>query len=191
MAYDLSQVRILIVEDMQPMLSLTTSLLNLFGFKNIHGAKSVDEGFKLFVHYNHDIVITDWLMEPHDGLDLIRMIRRSDNSPNKYVPIILMTGYSDQPRVEEARDMGVTEFLMKPYSARDMYARIVQIVEKPRQFIDTGEFFGPDRRRRKNFEFSGQNRRGTADKNSGEWPVDIDPEIEIELRTLKEDTTKL
>ena len=101
-----------------------------------------------------------------------------------------MTGYSDQPRVEEARDTGVTEFLMKPYSARDMYARIVQIIEKPRQFVDTGEFFGPDRRRRKNFTFTGSNRRGTSDKNAGEW-IDSNPEMDLVLRELQDETKKL
>ncbi len=189
MPYDLSQVKILIVEDMQPMLTLTTSILGMFGFKNVYGAKSVEEGFKLFCQYKHDLVITDWLMEPHDGLDLIRMIRKSEASPNPYVPIILMTGYSDQPRVETARDTGVTEFLMKPYSARDMYARIVQIVEKPRQFVDTGEFFGPDRRRRKNFDFSGSDRRLSSDINSG-W-AEENPEIDLVLRDLREDVKKV
>lgn len=191
MAYDLTQVRLLIVEDMQPMLSLTTSLMTMFGFKNVHGAKSVDEGFKLFCQYNHDIIITDWLMEPLDGLDLIRLIRRDDNSPNKFVPILLMTGYSDQPRVESARDMGVTEFLMKPYSARDMYARIVQIIEKPRQFVDTGPFFGPDRRRRKNFAFYGSDRRGSSDKNFTEEIFANNPDMDVVLRDLKEDMKKL
>ncbi|PZQ43476.1 MAG: response regulator [Micavibrio aeruginosavorus] len=186
MSYDLSQVKILIVEDMQPMLTLTTSMLGVFGFRNIHGAKTADEGFHLFRQHKHDLVITDWLMEPKDGLELIAMIRRSEYSPNPYVPIILMTGYSDQPRVETARDQGVTEFLMKPYSARDMYARIVQIIEKPRQFVNTGEFFGPDRRRRKNFQFYGDDRRGAHDKDT-QWPEDI----EIELRTLRDDVKKI
>lgn len=191
MPYDLSQVRILIVEDMQPMLALTTSIITMFGFKNVHGAKSVDEGYKLFCQYDHDLIITDWLMEPMDGLDLIRMVRRNDESPNKFVPIILMTGYSDQPRVETARDMGVTEFLMKPYSARDMYARIVQIIEKPRQFVDTGEFFGPDRRRRKNYVYFGPDRRGSADKNSGDFDGEIDADMEVILRDLRDDAQKI
>lgn len=191
MPYDLSQVRILIVEDMQPMLSLTTSILNMFGFKNVHGAKNVEEGYKLFCQYNHDLIITDWLMEPYDGVDLIRFVRKNEDSPNKFVPIILMTGYSDQPRVETARDIGVTEFLMKPYSARDMYARIVQIIEKPRQFVDTGEFFGPDRRRRKNFSFYGADRRGNSDKNATDWPGDDDPEINLILRDLQDDMKKI
>lgn len=191
MPYDLSQARILIVEDMQPMLTLTTSLLSMFGFKNIHGAKSVEEGFKLFCQYNHDLVVTDWLMEPYDGLDFIKLIRMDEQSPNRFVPVLLMTGYSDQPRVETARDMGVTEFLMKPYSARDMYARIVQIIEKPRQFVDTGEFFGPDRRRRKDFAFFGKDKRGGADKNFNESVFTKNPEMDVFLRDLKEDATKI
>jgi len=192
MSYDLSKVKILIVEDMQPMLSLTVSLMSMFGFKHVHGAKSAEEGYKLFCQHHHDLIITDWLMEPLDGLDLIKKIRRDDSSPNKFVPIILMTGYSDQPRVESARDTGVTEFLMKPYSARDLYARIVQIVEKPRQFVETGGFFGPDRRRRRNFEFNGNNRRSSGvDKNAGEWAKKDDKDTQIILRDLQEDAKKV
>lgn len=192
MPYDLSQVRVLIVEDMQPMLSLSLSLMNMFGFKQVQGAKTVDEGYRLFCQYNHDLIITDWLMEPYDGLDFIRMVRRNEDSPNKFVPVILMTGYSDQPRVEAARDMGVTEFLMKPYSARDMYARIVQIIEKPRQFVDTDAFFGPDRRRRKNFDYFGDERRGSSDINGNDTsPMETTPEIELILRDLKAEVTKV
>lgn len=163
MPYDLTRVKILIVEDMPPMLALTVSLLKLFGFKEVDGARDVESGYELFQRRSHDIVVTDWLMEPYDGMDLIRKIRRRGDSPNKFVPILLMTGYSDQKRVETARDEGVTEFLMKPYTARDMYARIVQIVERPRQFVDTGDFFGPDRRRRRNFQYHGDERRGEDD----------------------------
>lgn len=191
MSYDLSQVKVLIVEDMQPMLSLTVSLMTMFGFKHVHGAKSAEEGYYLFRQYNHDIVVTDWLMEPKDGLELIRMLRQREDSPNKYVPVIFMTGYSDQPRVELARDMGVTEFLVKPYSARDMYTRIVQVAEKPRQFVDDGKFFGPDRRRRKNFDFHGMDKRKTSDINASGDTHRTHGNIEIILRDLTEETQKI
>jgi two-component system, chemotaxis family, chemotaxis protein CheY len=198
MTYQFNNVRVLIVEDMQPMLSLTMSILNIFGIKYVDGVKSVDEGYTLFQQYNHDLVITDWLMEPLDGLDLIRKIRKDDSSPNKFVPIILMTGYSEQPRVETARDTGVTEFLMKPYSARDLYARIVQIIEKPRQFVDTGAFFGPDRRRRKNFDYTGPNRRefntqagGLMPPEQSESSIIAFDDMDIILRGLTNETKKL
>lgn len=189
MTYQFDKVKILIVEDMAPMLALTISLLRIFGFGNIHGARSVEEAYELFRHHNHDLIITDWLMDPLDGLDLVNKVRKNADSPNKFVPIILMTGYSAQPRVEVARDMGITEFLMKPYNARDLYARIVQIIEKPRQFVEAEEFFGPDRRRRKGHDFNGRDKRIISDKNQSDWEVDID--LDFVLRDLADEAKKL
>lgn len=161
MAYEFDKIKILVVEDMLPILGLTKSVLNVFGFKNLVSAKDGSEAFEVFCEENPDIVVTDWVMEPVDGIQLIDMIRNDQRSPNPYVPIILLTGYSNRLRVEDARDKGITEFLAKPYSARDLFTRLVQIIENPRQFVKTKEFFGPDRRRRKNENFDGVIKRHT------------------------------
>ena len=104
-------------------------------------------------------------MDSMDGLELIEKIRNDEDSPDPFVPIILMTGYSNQVRVETARDSGMTEFLAKPFKARDLYTRIVQIIEKPRQFVKNDYFFGPDRRRRKDEDYAGPVRRNLDKKN--------------------------
>src|SRR3546814_14910570 len=54
---------------------------------------------------------------------------------------------------------GVTEFLVKPFSAKTMARRITVVVENPRQFVRTDEFFGPDRRRHVISNYTGQERR--------------------------------
>jgi len=159
MAYDFRNARVLIVDDMQPMLSLVLSILKVFGFKDVHIAHDAEEGFRAFCQLNPDIVITDWQMEPYDGVELIRKIRRDPKSPNRFVPVILMSGYSHRARVEKARDGGVTEFLVKPFSAKDLYKRIEQLIEKPRKFVEAEQFFGPDRRRRAGDEYGGPLRR--------------------------------
>ena len=159
MAYDFKNARVLIVDDMQPMLSLVLSILKVFGFKDVHIAHDAEEGFKAFCQLNPDIVITDWLMEPYDGVELIRKIRKDPKSPNRFVPVILMSGYSHRARVEKARDGGVTEFLVKPFSAKDLYKRIEQLIEKPRKFVEADNFFGPDRRRRAGDDYGGPLRR--------------------------------
>lgn len=186
MVYKLNNISILLVEDLQPMLALTKSILNIFGLRNITTAQTVKTAYSLFKSEKHDLVITDWIMEPQSGLDLINMIRHDPASPNPYVPIILMTGYSDRRHVEEARDKGVTEFLMKPFSARDLYGRIAQVIEKPRQFVETGEFFGPDRRRRKNIPYTGKDRRGDAPRDDVEFEgIEVDLVIRDIQNTLK------
>lgn len=159
MPYDFSNVSVLIVEDNQPLAAITRSILETFGVKTIHAATNGEEGFAKFREHNHDIIIADWMMKPVNGIELTRRLRHDPLSPNPFVPIILMTGYAERDKVVEARDCGVTEFLAKPFTAQDLYKRLAQIIERPRQFIKNDVFFGPDRRRKQIEDFSGPDRR--------------------------------
>ncbi len=159
MSYEFHSISILIVEDNRPMLDLARSILQTFGVGNVIGAKNGEEGFEKFCQKNPDIVIADWMMTPTDGISLTRRIRNDPKSPNQYAPVILMTGFSERRRVFQSRDAGVTEFLVKPFNARDLYKRIAQIIERPRQFVRSEDFFGPDRRRKKQSDYSGPFRR--------------------------------
>jgi PleD family two-component response regulator len=186
MTYELKKASILVIDDMQPMMALTASLLKILGFTDIHQASDAEVGWHKFCQYNPDIVLTDWLMEPYDGLHLVKKIRNDPASPNRFVPIILMTGFSHRLRVEQARDIGVTEFLVKPFRAKDMFARVEMLIEKPRRFVETGQFFGPDRRRRKGDDYQGPFRREGDDGSnppSGEASKDAD----ALLRKLREE----
>jgi DNA-binding response OmpR family regulator len=77
----------------------------------------------------------------------------------------MLTGHSEKKRVTAARDAGITEFLAKPISAKGLYERIVNVVACPRPFVKTSTYFGPDRRRMTNTNYSGPERRkgGKAD----------------------------
>ncbi len=159
MTYNLEHIKVLIIDDMRPMLTLSKAILNSFGFTNITLAENGADGFEKYCAIKPDFVITDWLMDPVDGLAFTDLVRKSPLSPNPFTPIIMMTGFSSRLRVMNARDRGVTEFLVKPFTARDLYARVFQIIEKPRQFVSSEEFFGPDRRRKKVKEYAGPRRR--------------------------------
>jgi len=159
MSYKFDKIRILVVEDNNPMLEICKSLLLTFGVGEVLSAKNGEDGFNVFKKENPDIVVADWMMQPMDGISLTRRIRNDPASPNQYVPIILMTGFSEKKRVVQARDSGVTEFLVKPFTARDLYKRIAQIIERPRQFVRSEDFFGPDRRRKAAETFEGPYKR--------------------------------
>lgn len=141
------------------MIELIRSVVNTFGFREIHVARDGDEGFETFCRFNPDLVISDWMMTPTNGIEMAHKIRQHPSSPNKFVPIILLTGYSQKKRVIEARDRGITEFIVKPFKVHHLYRRIENIVEVPRQFVDATEFFGPDRRRKKVSDYNGPFRR--------------------------------
>ena len=141
------------------MLKLVTSVLDTLGVGKVYSAAEGDEGYTVFSKNNPDIVITDWHMQPISGIDLVKKIRNDKKSPNRTVPIVMMTGFSALPRVAQARDTGVTEFLVKPFSANDLARRIAYVINKPRDFIETPDYFGPDRRRRKIENYKGPFRR--------------------------------
>ncbi|MFN3827964.1 MAG: PleD family two-component system response regulator [Micavibrio sp.] len=185
MVYQFRKVSILVVDDMKPMVTLVSSLLKVFGFTSIYTAYDAEDAFEQFCRYKPDIILTDWLMQPYDGLELIRRIRKDPRSPNKFIPVIMMTGYSHRIRVEQARDVGVTEFLVKPFNAKDLYARIEQLIEKPRQFVDADEFFGPDRRRRRRPSSYMGPRRRESEGEVGDMEIDMVDESESE-RILKD-----
>lgn len=172
MPVDLKKISILVAEDLTPMRSLIVSVLDAFGVGKVYEASNGDKAFQMFQTYKPDIIITDWLMEPTDGLEFIRMVRKSKTSPNPLVPIIVITGYSAHQRVTMARDLGATEFLTKPFTGRDLAKRLNQIINRPRDFVETDSFFGPDRRRRKNGEYEGPKRR-TGEEGEG-WYLDDD-----------------
>lgn len=159
MTINLSSLSILLVEDTAPMRKILVSVLGLLGFKTIHAASSGEAGYKLFKERNPDIVITDWMMEPMDGVELIKMIRTRSDSPNPFVPIILVTGYAATTKVKIARDNGMTEFLVKPFTAKELAARITHVINRPRDFVEAPQFIGPDRRRRPDDDYDGPVRR--------------------------------
>ena len=175
MSLSLDKLSILVVEDTAPMQRLIVSVLTSLGFPKPYVAHNGIQGFEMFQRYNPDIVITDWLMSPGDGLDLTRKIRGHIYSPNKMAPVILITGYSSLPRVQEARDAGVTEFLVKPFTAADISKRITHVINQPRDFVSIREYFGPDRRRRKADTYSGpmrrEHERAKTKLNDSDWTV--------------------
>jgi CheY-like chemotaxis protein len=162
MPYKFEKLSVLVVEDSSAMLEVVVNALKLLGVGHVHKASNGESGYQLFMKERPDVVLTDWEMEPVDGPEMVQWIRRNGNSPKRNVPIIMMTGYAASARVAGARDKGITEFLVKPFTANELARRLAYVVDSPRDFVETQEFFGPDRRRRRG-EFQGQERRKEDD----------------------------
>jgi CheY-like chemotaxis protein len=141
-------LRALVVEDNDHMRLLLRELLNAGGIRAVSEADDGGSALDLMRAQRCDLILADMAMAPMDGIAFTRHLRTSENSPNPFVPIIMITGHTERYRVEAARDAGVTEFLAKPLTPTNLYARIAEIVGRPRSFVRTGGYFGPDRRRK-------------------------------------------
>lgn len=159
MPINFKKLSILVVEDLKPMRDLMASILKDLGVGHVAMASDGEEGFRAFRLHRSDILITDWEMQPMGGLELTRRIRMSPMSPNRMVPVIMMTGYTSPARISTARDCGITEFIAKPFTAEKLVQRIAHVVNRPRDVVEAPGFFGPCRRRRAAEDYSGPTRR--------------------------------
>jgi CheY-like chemotaxis protein len=157
----LQTLHILLVDDNQHMRAITSAILQSAGVRNIREVSDGAAALDSVRDHPVDLAIVDFNMFPLDGVEFTRLIRNSPDSANPYLPIIMMTGHSEKSRVYEARDAGVTEFVVKPITAKAVFDRIQAVIMRPRPFVKTEDYFGPDRRRTNSPNFKGPYRRST------------------------------
>lgn len=150
-------ITVMVVDDNSHMRSLLKELLKSIGVNEIREAADPVDAFEMMRNTPIDVLLVDLSMPMIDGVEFVKMIRTGEDSPNQFLPIIMVTGHSERKKVEAARDAGVNEFLVKPINAKSLLMRFQSVIDAPRQFIRSGTYFGPDRR------------RGQADNYDGPW----------------------
>ncbi len=164
--YNLRNLTMLVVERQLLMRRLVRDVIVQLGVPagNIRVASDTGSAYEMFVDLTPDVILTDWA-PMLDGIKFIHKIRNSADSSDPFVPIIVVTSFSELRHIVKARNVGMTEYLTKPISARTLYTRICAVIERSRTFVRCNDFFGPDRRRRR-LEFQGNEKRDAEPKAS-------------------------
>lgn len=144
-SYDLSNLKVLIVEKQAPMRTMLRQVLREFGVGGIFDASSPKDGFDEFNQTRPDLVLTDWAPD-FDGLGLVWKIRNDEASVFPLAPIIMVTAYNETSHMFEALNAGMTEYLSKPLSAKLLYLRIAAVIENKRPIVRASEPTGRGRR---------------------------------------------
>ncbi len=169
----LRDINIFVVDGIDFTASLQRQMLRVLGARNIRVYTRSDKAWSDFKRTPADIILTGWRIRPFSGLAFVDKLRNDGETPNPYVPIIMVTGYSDEEHVGIARDAGVNEYVIKPFSPKSLFSRIEAVIDRPRRFVRVPDFFGPDRRRTTK-PFTGPERREenlpTPEENAAEAP---------------------
>ena len=163
----LEHISALILDDNAHMRGLVRVILSGFGCRRIEEAGDCVQALDLVNRGDIDMAFVDFKLSGADGVEFCRKIRMDPDSPNIYLPILMITAYSERSRVLDAINAGVDEFLVKPVRAVDVANRVNAIIERRRPFVKAQGYFGPDRRRRDDPRWKGPWRRandpGTID----------------------------
>lgn len=121
--------KILIVDDMLTIRKITKKALVDLHFKNIEEASTGMEAWQIISKSPpFDLIICDWNMPKMTGLDVLSKLR---NTPEiAHTPFILLTAESDLAQVKTAIVAGVDDYVLKPFTADTLKARLEAVHQK-------------------------------------------------------------
>lgn len=119
-------VAILIVDDDAVMRNVVRRLLDRLGFRRVEEAADGLEALTMLRRNRPGLVISDWNMEPMDGLDLLREIRA--DAALAAIPVILATADTGPGKAAEAAKAGASGYLEKPFDGRALGAALEKVL---------------------------------------------------------------
>lgn len=119
-------MKILIVDDMQPVRQAIANILRVYGFSDISYASNGEVGLDVARRKQIDLVLLDWNMPKMTGIEFLRELRILDGYQN--IPVIMVTAENNAERVHEAINAGVTSYLIKPFSPNDIKDRLSDVL---------------------------------------------------------------
>lgn len=129
------------------MRKLIGTMLNELNAADFDTVSNGEEALALFQEKQLDLLILDNKMSPVVGVELTRMVRAGETPLPLETLVIMVYGALEHDLIAAARDWGINEFLAKPVSTQMIAQRYRTIIEKPKAFVKTEKFYGPDRRR--------------------------------------------
>jgi two-component system chemotaxis response regulator CheY len=119
-----SSLPILVVDDYGTMVRIIRNLLKQIGYENVDDAANGEAALEKMHAKKYGLVISDWNMEPMTGIELLQQVRA--DMTNAETPFIMVTAESKTDNVIAARKAGVSNYIVKPFNAATLKAKIDQ-----------------------------------------------------------------
>lgn len=113
---------IMIVDDHGPNVTLLEKMLKMSGYDHISSYEDPREVVELTAKERPDLLLLDIMMPYIDGIEIIKEVRK--NKDTKQLPIIVISAYDDAHAEDTAYELGVLDFVQKPFDIKDLLGRI-------------------------------------------------------------------
>jgi len=120
--------KILIVDDFVTMRRIVKNLLKQLGYENITEAEDGEQAYAKLKGGGFAFVVSDWNMPNLDGLGLVQKVRSDPEL--KTLPFLMVTAEAEKEKVIEAIKAGVSNYVVKPFTAEILKEKIEKIFEK-------------------------------------------------------------
>lgn len=121
-----ADIPILVVDDQVTMRRIIKGMLRQNGYNNVDEAKDGQDALDKAKNTEYKLIISDWNMEPMNGLDFLKNIRTQEQY--KSTPFLMVTAESKTENVLEAKKAGVDNYIVKPFNAVTLQGKIKEIM---------------------------------------------------------------
>lgn len=123
-----TDMKILVVDDLSTMRSIIKNLLLDLGFDNTQEARDGTSALTMLRNGNFDFLVTDWNMPGMSGIDLLKAVRADARLAS--LRVLMVTAESKREQIIEAAQAGVNGYIVKPFTAVTLKAKIEKIFER-------------------------------------------------------------
>ncbi len=115
-------MKILVVDDMVTMRRIVKNILKQLGFSNVEEAENGQDALQKLRGDAYGFVVSDWNMPVMTGIDMLRAIRGDEKL--KAIPVLMVTAEAQQSNLVEAVQAGVSNYIVKPFTAETMQEKL-------------------------------------------------------------------
>jgi len=121
-------LKVLVVDDFATMRRIIKNVLKQIGFTKILEADDGTSALEVLKENKVDLIISDWNMPQMTGLDLLKAVRGEKST--RYIPFLMVTAEAQKDNVIQAVQAGVSNYLVKPFTADSIKTKLTQILPK-------------------------------------------------------------
>lgn len=144
---DFSACRALLLDPFVANRRLLRDMLQMLDVGEIAACANAHEAWRELETAAWSLMFVDWSTKS-DAVAFLRTLR-AEGTPHRFLPVVVMSGFGSDDAVRRVRDVGASEYMLKPLSLEAVRSRLRSALLRPRMFVATEDFFGPDRRRRR------------------------------------------
>ncbi len=122
-----TSIRVLVVDDFATMRRILKNILKQLDFKNLVEADDGTTAWEVLEEQQIDLIISDWNMPKMSGIDLLKKVRASDKY--KTTPFLMVTAEAQKQNVIEAVQAGVSNYVVKPFTAEAIFEKLDKILK--------------------------------------------------------------
>lgn len=140
----LDYLNVLVVDDNLGIRHLVRTMLTMFGASVPAEAGSAEEAMTVLRSQPIDLLVCDWHMEPVDGLELLKTVRTAPDSPNRLLPVVMVSAFLDERGTAPLLQAGANAVVAKPLTLRTFANAVFDVIDRPGAFIRPERHSEPD-----------------------------------------------